>query len=102
MARDKWIRDAGSGIRDLKRASRISHLVSRISYLVSRISILASRIPHPESRLSRTSCLSRSPSTNSDQDQLTDDQWISYICLTGLIHNMHRILGFSALLLALP
>ena len=83
MARDKWIRDAGSGIRDLKRASRISHP--------------ASRIPNFESRLSRTSCLSRSPSTNSDQDQLTDEKWISYICPTRLIHDVPPILGTRSL-----
>ena len=86
MARDKWIRDAGSGIRDLKRASRISHPASRIPHP-------ASRIPNFESRLSRTSCLSRSPSTNSDQDQLTDEKWISYIWSTRLIRDVHRILG---------
>ena len=79
-----------SGMRDPRLKARISHLVSRISYL-------ASLIPHPESRLSRTSCLSRSPSTNSDQDQLTVEKWVSYICPKGLIHDVHRILGTRSL-----
>ena len=82
--------DARCEIRDARFKSRIPNHVSRIS-------ILASRIPNFESRLSRTSCLSRSPSTNSDQDQLTVEKWISYICSTRLIHDVTPILGTRSL-----
>jgi len=48
-----------------------------------------SRIPDPESRIPNfESRLSRSPSTNSDQGQLTVEKWISYICSTRLIRDV--------------
>ena len=81
------MRDTGYELRDARYGMRVSGYEMRALNLGSRITDHVSRIPYLESRLSR------SPSTNSDQDQLTVEKWISYICSTRLIHDVHRILG---------